>query len=352
MAQNSKDKALNFARIVYHLMLDPRGWNVDALCAQFSITKRTYRNYLSELKGLPEFMDSQGDSMLEDVGRGETRTLRLRRDLPESGASQAGFRSRLVAMHMARKMFGYLEGTSVGEEIGLLLDRFEESFRDVVAIEHAMRHADRKLHVIEGASKDYDAHRDTIAALVDATLRQRMCHGVYVPSWSGEQRDIKLEPLSLVSSRGALYLLARAHDSGEEAAVLTYSIDRFRALQVSETQFDYPSAQAFDPERFFEGEFGLYQRHDGAKLIRVELLFSAIKWLHAFLQERDWHPTQRFETREDGRLAMSFSVSTMGSVWPWIRSFGDDVEVVCPAGPVPMTSDEARTWRKARKDEL
>ncbi len=356
---SSDNKSINYARIMHRLLINPRGWNLNDMCKEFGITKRTWRNYKNELEHLPELLDRQGESMLEYAGSGSNRVIRLRADMPSSGSSHSGFRSRLVAMHFARKMFTHLKDTPVGEEIELLLNRFEETFRDVHVVRRALKGADRKLHVIDGASKDYSQHGEVIAKLVDATLRERVIRGEYKASWSrdGEHRISELEPLSLVSSSGALYLLARTRKyigleednnaSGkphDKEVILTFAVDRFLSVEVLDESFEYPSSEAFDPEDFFEGEFGLYQRHD-SEPIRVEVVFSKVAWLQQYLQERTWHKTQRFEDLDDGRLKMTFTVGDMGSVWPWIRSFGSDIEVLKPEGPIPMNSHEQREWR-------
>lgn len=363
MSKQSTNKSLNYARIVFRVLTNPRGWAVQDLCETLGISDRTWRNYIRELRDIPEFLDEHGNSLLEDVGQGDERYIRLRCDLPETGSSDGGFRVRLVVMHMARRMFSYLDGTPLGEEVNALLDRIEGSFRDIEAVQFASKHADRKLHVVEGASKDYTPHADTIARLVEATLRQRIITMRYAPSWSHQEqsRVHALEPLSLVSSRGALYLLARTRPDPitpqddappREPVILTFAADRILDLQILSDRFDYPSTEVFHPEDFFEGEFGLYQRHDGERPIRVELHFANIAWLKQYLRERTWHKTQRFEALDDGRLKMTFDVSDMGSVWPWIRSFGTDVTIVQPQGTTPRNSEEQRKWRHDYKKRL
>ena len=197
---------------------------------------------------------------------------------------------------------------------------------------------------------------ETLQSLVHAVLSERHIDTVYRSAMSANHaeerssRTQRLEPLSIVSSRGALYLLARPvrPEADEEQPILTYAVDRFEQVEITDVSFDYPSEVAFDPDSFFEGHFGIFQRHGGEEM-EVELIFADIGWLKIFLQERQWHPDQRFTELEDGRLRMTFPISTMGRVWPWIRSFGKDVQVVKPAGPIPMTAAAQRAWRKSRK---
>ena len=65
--------------------------------------------------------------------------------------------------------------------------------------------------------------------------------------------------------------------------------------------------------------------------MEVELLFAGHTYLKRYLRERTWHPSQQFEDLDDGRLRLTFTVTSMVEVEPWIRSFGADVEAVRPA---------------------
>lgn len=345
-------KPYNFARIVHRLMTDARGWRVDDLKTELELADRTWRKYRLELQDTFEpFWDSDGQSLIREENRGEHRYVFLHRPLGAIGASDDGFRARLAAMYFARKMFGYLSRTPIGAQIQELLQRFEESFRDMVAVEHFLRHVDRKLYVVESAYKSYEGLEDTLSALVHATLGELLIDTVYTSAMGDErsERTQRLMPLSLVLARGALYLLARpVREGDDDPPVLTYAIDRFDRVEVTDIGFDYPSRVSFDPESFFDGHFGIFQRR-GGESITVELIFADIVWLKTFLTERTWHPAQRFEELDDGRLRMTFPVSSMDRVWPWIRSFGEDVEVIRPAGDVPMSAAAQRAWRKARE---
>ena len=84
-----------------------------------------------------------------------------------------------------------------------------------------------------------------------------------------------------------------------------------------------------DPKALFEGRFGIYQETN-AHATDVVLIFADIPWLHRYFTERTWHSNQVFEQLPDGRLKITFRVGSMIEVLPWIRSFGNDVEVIAP----------------------
>jgi hypothetical protein len=64
------------------------------------------------------------------------------------------------------------------------------------------------------------------------------------------------------------------------------------------------------------------------------LRFAARPWLHRYLRERTWHPSQRFKPIDDGELRMRMTVTSTIEVIPWVRSFGNDVSVEGPPAVV------------------
>ena len=49
-----------------------------------------------------------------------------------------------------------------------------------------------------------------------------------------------------------------------------------------------------------------------------------------YVREREWQPGQRLKDLEDGRLRLSFEVTTLVEVVPFVLQFGAEVEVVAP----------------------
>jgi hypothetical protein len=129
--------------------------------------------------------------------------------------------------------------------------------------------------------------------------------------------------------RSALYLVAR-HVG--KTRVYTYAVDRIANAGATNRAFSYPNASEFSPESHFKGAFGIFLAGEKERrTTEVELVFTNERWLKLYLTERSWHPTQKFREFKDGRLQMKFRVDTMVEVWPWIRSFGNEVRVVRPA---------------------
>lgn len=318
---------LNLARIVHRLMTSHRGWRVDALMAELDIAPRTYRKYRRLLQDdFPLLRRRDGKPMVQEVEDGESRYLRLIDARSEADVTDTDFAARIAAMHFARLLLGFLRETDVGQAMTDIVQELELSLRDrQFVVGHLLRNADRMFYLLPDAPKDYADQREIVQEVLHALLHTYTLEVDY-DSASLVRMKMVLEPYSLVAHRSALYLIA-LREGYDQPRI--FAVDRIRAATRLERRFDYPKELDFDPARYTEGSFGIF-RSDSPERIVFELLFADKRWLKMFVQERRWHPTQRFESQEDGRLLMRFEVNCDVQVWPWIRSFGEDVEVVSP----------------------
>jgi predicted DNA-binding transcriptional regulator YafY len=319
--------ALNLASIVHVLLTDPRGYRVDRLMGDLGIQPRTYRKYRDLLRNrFGPFRRRDGTSRVEEVVDGPHRYLRL--VAVEETTVGERFAPRVAAVHLARELMAFLGETDVGVAMRDLVAELESRTADhAYVFREFLPNLDRLFYQVPYAPKDYSAQGETLRVVLEALVYRRRLELEY-DSASRGLAVMPVEPLSLAAHRGGLYLIAR-HVSFEQPR--TFAIDRIRGVKKSGERFLYPPAHVYHPRDYTEGCFGIFREPDGGSPIDVELVFVDKRWLKLDLTERRWHPTQRFEELSDGRLRMTFTVNTLVEVWPWIRSFGDDVEVVKPA---------------------
>ena len=320
--------ALNLARLLHRLLVNPRGWRVESLLRELDIRPRTYRKYRGLLRDhLEPLIDPAGRWKVVEVDDGGTRYLRLRVDDP-AAEDQPGFLGRVAGLWLARRLLAFA-GDS---ELRNALEGAWSDLREGVAdkpfyLGHLLLNTDRMVHVVPDAPKDYAGREEAIERLLHGLFFTRRIAFEYNPA-SGRSRSHVVCPLTLALWRSALYLVAAYEPEGKP---YLFAVDRMDDVRDAGGRFRYPSARDYDPERLFEGAFGVFVEAD-SEPTAVKLRFAADTWLHRYLQERTWHPSQRFVELEDGRLEMSFEVTSMVEVWPWIRSFGQDVEVLRPKG--------------------
>jgi predicted DNA-binding transcriptional regulator YafY len=320
---------LNLAKIVHRLLVDPRGWRVDALREELGIAPRTYRKYRSELQNhFDGVLDRKNRLRIVEVQDGEARYLRIQ---PSSSPAEKGdgFFVRVAALDLMARMFGFTRGTELKASVDSLRADFLDTVEDKpFFIADRLRHVGRMIHHLPDAPKRYDGRGPLIDKTLRAIFNCRTLRFQYEAADGARARKHRVEPLTLLHWRESLYLIAR-YKPGDR--VYLFAVDRMSDARVGSSKFKYPPASEYDPETLFEGAFGIFQRPDDTPT-EVVLVFAARKWLHRYLRERTWHPTQAFEALDDGRLRMTFRVGSMVEVDPWIRSFGDDVEVLEPSG--------------------
>ncbi|NOZ01150.1 MAG: WYL domain-containing protein [Deltaproteobacteria bacterium] len=322
--------AVNLARILFHLMTNPRGWRVDELKKELGISDRTYRKYRAVMRDhFEDLFDraSGGGSLITQVRDGDVAYLRLR-DSEEPVEDHPWFFTRIATLQLARKAFGFLRGTDVGQQMeDQYLDFLSRMGDRVFVFRDLLRDMDRKVFYRPWAPKDYSSperQRKLKVILRGLFYSKRLRLTYDSPGWNEEPSLV--EPLTLMLWKSALYLIVRFKGKKKPYEL---AVDRISKVETTGEKFRYPSRETYSPEALSRGSFGAFHAQHG-RPTEVELVFADRRWLKMDLRERRWHDTQEFEDLPDGRLRMTFTVRSMVEVWPWIRSFGDDVEVIRP----------------------
>ena len=319
--------ALNLARIVHRLLVDPRGWRVDLLHEDLGVAPRTYRKYRGLLRDhLEHAIDPSGRWRIEEVAEGEARYLRLK-VAEDSEENRQGFLGRLAGFWLARRLFEFSGDSELRDAAEGAWAEFVAGIKDKpFYLGHLLRNSERMLHYVPDRPKDYHGHEDHIAQLLRALFYSRQVELTYHSMSKDELTTHELCPLTLLMWRSALYLVASYKQDGHP---YLFGIERIESVQTLPDRFRYPSPAEYDPAELFQGSFGIWQQ-PGARTQRVELRFAAEPWLHRYLKERTWHPSQVFTEDPQGRLHMTMDISSLVEVAPWVRSFGGDVDVLAP----------------------
>ncbi len=322
--------SLNLAAIVYRLLTNPQGWEVEDLRRTLGIEKRTWRKYKRLLRERFPYVVGDRRVSVREIEDGGRRFLRL--EEPEDMQGKE-FVPRVAAHHMVRELVRFLGGSSVASAIGDAEREFRSRLPDRRYVRHTFRNLDRIIHCVPDAPKDYSRQGETIEKLLQALVYSRRLRATYA-SASGEKEYV-LEPLTLAVYRGGLYLLARFAD---HIKVYNLVVDRIRDLELLAEHYSYPSGKQYSPEKCLEDGFGIFLPPT-KKRIDVELVFANERWLKLYVRERRWSANQRFQDLRDGRLKMTFRVSSLIEVKPWVLQFGDQVEAVRPPRDVLLATD-------------
>jgi len=103
----------------------------------------------------------------------------------------------------------------------------------------------------------------------------------------------------------------------------TFALSRFRRIEATEQTFT--RVADFNAETYAKQAFGIV---GGEAPIKVRLLFEPK--LVVYITERDWHPSQEFQTHADGRVEMRLETTGRKELVRWILSWMPDVKVLAP----------------------
>ncbi|HEY1087912.1 MAG TPA: transcriptional regulator, partial [Archangium sp.] len=166
------------------------------------------------------------------------------------------------------------------------------------------------------------APRDVLGRLIDAIDGQKKCIVKYrAPSAGNTEKTYPVLPLRLLAHNGALYLHAY---SPKFKTVLALNLHRLASLQVTDEVLPVPAG--VDGDTLARAAFGIFLGKDE---VEYELDFDAFS--RPYIEEREWHPTQRLEPLEGGGVKLTFRCTPSYEVTNWVATWRQHVEVVKPA---------------------
>lgn len=137
---------------------------------------------------------------------------------------------------------------------------------------------------------------------------------------SGQLRERVIAPYALEPTPSGIYVIG--HDDWAKD-IRTFKLDRLESATLLSRSFTVP--EAFDLESHLASGWRIMA---GSEITDVVLRFTPEVTPH--IHERQWHPTQKLETTEDGGCLLSVQVAQPQEMQPFIRSWGAQVEVLAP----------------------
>jgi len=299
------------------------GVTIDELAVLCDVTTRTIRRDLQALEeaGFPLFDDKSHDD-------GRTRWSINGQAFKALGAGLT--LSELCALYFSRTLLESLAGTPFRDDV-------ERAFEKLASVltPHMRQFLDQLPRVLAtksgpsrretGASAD---ERQTVARLLDATLRLRQAVITYHSRSSDRTKTYHIHPYRLAYAQGGLYVLAYVP---EYSQVRTFAVERIKDLSLLEEHFT-PIEEL--PDEAFPHSLGAFSGTPE----RVELDFQAA--VGDYVGGREWHPSQRVSESPDGTIRLTLNVCLDQALQSWILSFGPFVRVVSPPALVRSISEQ------------
>ncbi len=287
------------------------GLDLYELAERHGVDTRTIRRDLAALEeaGLPLLKERRGRRMTWRIGwRDPLRKVGRLLDT-----------SHYLALRVAMS-----QGPSVGA--GSALYAALEDLCDKV--EGVLGQAGRaRLEALEACFHPYgkhawrDAPPESLWALIDAIPARRVCRVTYrAPSADPADKTYEVLPLRVYAHDGAVR--AWCLHLGREQ-VISLNLHRLRRVDVLDRTAEPPAD--FDPVALERSAFAVTS---SGPLVTYRMRFDPE--VAAFIEEREWHPTQELVSLAGGGVELSFTCAETWEVAAWVASWGRLVEVLQP----------------------
>ncbi len=127
----------------------------------------------------------------------------------------------------------------------------------------------------------------------------------------------------------------------EKKRVASFALSRLRRIEATGQTFK--RLAEFSPETYARQAFGIV---GGEKPIKVRLLFESK--LAVYITERQWHPSQKFLARADGRVEMRLETTGRKELVRWVLSWMPDVKVLAPKSLRDRIAEKLRDGLRAQ----
>ena len=216
---------------------------------------------------------------------------------------------------LARKLLAHYEGTPLHLDMRSILDKIAESLEGEITIEPDWLSEHVGVLPDDCVKIDPQIWAD-IASFIERREGIRATYQVF----DGRISEYTLHPYHLLAYHGNWYLMAR---NAEKDRVATFALSRFRRVEGTGKAFTRP--EDFNPEAYARQAFGIV---GGEKPMKVRLLFEPK--LAVYITERQWHLSQEFRVRRDGRTEMRLETTGRKELIRWVLSWMPDVKVLAP----------------------
>ncbi len=284
------------------------GVTVDELAEETGVDRRTvYRdlNVINEA-GYPLVSEWLN-------GRKVYRFLTRFKDVPPISFTL----QELMTLSFLRSQLDFLKGTPFQEDMESVSRKINSVLPPRYAA-HMERIAGVSTPLLQGR-RDYEKASETLKIVREALLYQYSLSLEYKTGGNGREAKYSIDPYTLVSYKGGLYLLGFAHN---RQALRTFAVERISGVEMSRDRFEIP--EGFNPAEHFRSAFGIVEE----EAIPIRMKFSP-RVAHA-VQDRVWHPSQKVDKKDDGSVIITFEAGGLMEIVSWVLSYGDNVEVLEP----------------------
>jgi predicted DNA-binding transcriptional regulator YafY len=326
----ASSKAERYLQLEALLRLHPQGLRRTDIAKRLQVDRSTAGRYITELTNIVPIVEDDDGKLWID----STRYLPpVRLTVNEMEAMRIAFRLfsrkiRLPFPHAAaalRKLAVATELASPG-----LARRLSEAANSMES------------HSFPAFTRRY---RKTMETLIAASAEHRTVRLRHLSRRRGVTDEYIFNPYCLepYPDGDSLHAVGFCPELNE---MRTFKLERIQSVQPAEGRFEPP--QDFDIESYTSSAWGIWGRKD-AKPVRVLLRFSSA--VADRVKETIWHESQTLEELPDGGVLFQASVAEPLEMYPWIRGWGADVEILEPKELRERFREEIRRMKETYSRE-
>ena len=223
-----------------------------------------------------------------------------------------------IALYLGRYLMEPLAGTPFWEAAQRAFKKIRATL-GTEALKYVTRFAGMFHQTMVGVS-DYSKKADLLDQLMVGIEDRRAVFITYQSLRATEPVTYDVYPYGVTHHRGSLYLIGWAPDHKE---IRHWKVDRIEEAEVTQMPFQRP--KDFDLAGHLAKSFGVFH---GDGDVHVRIRFSPT--VARYVQESNWHPSQKITTQEGGSLLAEFDLDGTEEIKRWVMSFGRHAEVLGP----------------------
>ena len=286
------------------------GLTINELCREMDVKRRTLYRDLDMIE------DANYRFVKEGGGGGFSKKWRFppgMRKAPDKAYTE----SELLSLYFCMNLLQPFRGTPLRDGVESIVAKIEATFSQ----EEREYLGDLVFtHVAKMTpSKDYRRHAATVSALSRACLEHKKVELTYRAS-DDKAKSYAFSPYCIAYFGGELYTIGW---SDHRKAVRTLRVDRILSIKPTNATFERP--KDFDPEDYLGRSFGMFSEGEQVQ-VKIEFAKEAARTV----LEREWHPTQRIETRPGGKVLLKMTVQGLPDVARWVLSHAPYAKVIEP----------------------
>jgi len=236
--------------------------------------------------------------------------------------------AELVSICISQRAFSVYDGTPFGPPLRAAFNKMLKGLDQQVVLG-----LEELLEAISIRAESFEAPVDV--ALFDtviAAAHQRQEIEIRHQKVDGSAMTTRqVHPYAVARHRGAWYLIG--HDSLRQT-IVTFGMSRVQAARLTGEHFQRP--ENFNLKDHLPDEFGIFS----GKPEPVEVEFEGT--MAALIQERRWHPSQKFVKKRNGRVALQMRAVISPELEHLVLGWGPEAHVIKPVALKRRIEEMAR----------